>query len=99
MGNPPSKPVLVSGPVKGFKALSADFSCRGYNFEVGKTYELPLGQSPKLGKKGFHFCIIPTDCDNYYPKNNKTRYAEVEGWDVISEGDNSVARQLRIVKE
>jgi len=99
MGLSESKPVPISGPVKGYKALSSDFSCRGHKFEVGKTYELPEGQAPELGKRGYHFCLIPEDCDKYYPKSARTRYAEVEAFEVITKDDNCVARKLRIVRE
>src|SRR3984893_893494 len=90
--------VLISGPVKGFKAFNDDFTCRDFQFELDKTYELPEGQVPVLCSRGFHFCTMPLDCNNYYNGNN-SRHAEVEAWDVIHDNDKSVARKIHIVRE
>ena len=49
--NPPH-PVIAS--IKGF---DADWTCRGFKFEIGKTYE--VGGKIKACSNGFHAC--PTD--------------------------------------
>ena len=70
---------------KGYKGFNADMTCRGYQYEVGKTYELPEGESIEVCGRGFH--AIPDDESplsvfNYYPpsgENGKpSRYCEVE---------------------
>jgi len=86
-------------PVKGYKAFDRDFICRGMQYEVGKTYILPEGKDPIMCKRGYHFCRFPPHCHNYYPHQNNNRYAEIEAWNVVHEGDKSVASIIRIVKE
>jgi hypothetical protein len=88
-------------PVIGYKSLNSNFQCRDFQFEVGKTYELPEGHSPKMCKTGFHFCRIPTDCDEYYPVDSSTRHALIWAWDVIDEvnGNKSVCRKIKIMEE
>lgn len=40
--------------MKGYKVFNSDWTCRGYQYEVGKTYE--IAESPKCCKVGFSFC-------------------------------------------
>ena len=89
---------LIAGPIKGYKAFEPDFTCRGYAFKVGQTYELPDGETPELCKRGFHFCEIPLNCNNYYYKDS-ARYAEIVAWDVLHDEDKSVARKITITRE
>jgi hypothetical protein len=72
-----------------------------FQFEVGKTYELPEGQIPELCVRGFHFCRVPISCDGYYPLSNYPRHALIKAWDVIDEhiGTKSVCRKIEIVEE
>ena len=50
--------------MKGYKVFNSDWTCRGYQYEIGKTYE--IAESPKCCKVGFHFCEKLADCFNYY---------------------------------
>lgn len=65
--------------MKGYKVFNSDWTCRGYQYEVGKTYE--IAESPKCCKVGFHFCERLVDCFNYYlfDQNNKVAKIEVIG--------------------
>lgn len=56
--------------MKYYKAMNKDFSCRGFQYEIGKTYELPKDEKLELCKNGFHFCDILNDCFNYYDRND-----------------------------
>jgi len=56
--------------VVAYKAFNDDWTCRGFKFEVGKTYE-HTGKV-KLCSGGFHACLLPFDCYNYY-QDRKTR--------------------------
>jgi hypothetical protein len=85
--------------VIGYKAFEADLTCRGFQFEVGETYSLPIGEKIQLGKKGFHFCQIPAHCHKYYPRKETTRYAKIEAWDSIHTTNNSVASKIKILEE
>src|SRR3990167_3784023 len=62
-------------PVIAYKAFGKDFSCRGFKFEVGKTYK--HGGSVVICESGFHACANPLDVWNYYDLID-TRYGEVE---------------------
>ena len=50
--------------VKGYKVFNPDWTCRGFKYKVGETYE--HNGDIKLCGSGFHFCINPIDCFNYY---------------------------------
>ena len=60
--------------MKAYKGFNEDMTCRGFQFEEGKTYEEP---SAKLCESGFHACEMPIDCLSYYPPSCSV-YHEVE---------------------
>lgn len=62
--------------MKGYKVFNSDWTCRDYQYEVGKTYE--IAESPKCCKVGFHFCEKLADCFNYYLFDPNNKVAEIE---------------------
>ena len=60
--------------MKAYKGFNKDMTCRGFQYESGKTYEEPTA---KLCDSGFHACIDPLDCFNYYVPGTSV-YREVE---------------------
>ena len=60
--------------LKTFKGFNKDLSCRGFNYEIGKSYEEPKARACDYG---FHACERPFDVFNYYPPAS-SRYCEVE---------------------
>ena len=60
--------------MKAYKGFNKDMTCRGFQFEEGKTYE---EKEARLCEKGFHACLNPLDCMGYYFLNNSV-YHEVE---------------------
>ena len=69
---------------KYYKGFNKDMTCRGFQFEKGKTYEEP---EAKLCEKGFHACENPLDCFSYYSPGDSV-YHEVEIEDVSSESSS-----------
>lgn len=84
--------------LKGFKVFNPDWTCRGFKYEVGKTYEENV--IPSICAKGFHFCKNARDCFNYYSFNSNNKVAEVIAHGEIDEcGDKCCTNKLEIVRE
>jgi hypothetical protein len=47
----------------GYKGFDKNMKCRGFQYEVGTTYET---DSVEICSKGFHFCENPLDVLDYY---------------------------------
>jgi len=48
-----------------FKGFDKDLKCRGFQYEVGKTYSIP--EKPEICERGYHCCTKLSDVFNYYP--------------------------------
>ena len=84
--------------VKGYKIFNADWTCRDFKFEVGKTYKHD-GEA-KLCESGFHFCENPIDCFFYYPPTGKLAEVEADATDETHPKDSKrVAGEIKIVGE
>ena len=59
--------------MKAYKAFNDDMTCRGFQYEVGKSYDTDKAE---LCASGFHTCDYPLDLFSYYPPSS--RFAEVE---------------------
>lgn len=84
--------------MKGYKVFNPDFTCRGMQYEVGKTYKLngPL----IMCKNGSHFCLRVADCFNYYEFDPRNRVAEIEASGLVeTDCDKSVTDEITIVRE
>ena len=86
--------------MKGYKAFDPGWKCRDFQYEIGKTYELPEGQELKMCQCGFHFCKNPIDVFAYYPFIDNTLVAEIEALgDIKQVGTKFVTDKIKIVKE
>ena len=86
--------------MKGYKVFSSDWTCRGYRFEVGKTFEEDV--KPECCNRGFHFCTKASDCFNYYKFDPNNKVAEVKAVGVIdapSNGTKCSTNKLHIIRE
>ena len=74
----------------GFKGFDNNLKCRGYQYEVGNTFE--CDGKIECCENGFHFCENPFDVFGYYSPSD-SRYCSVEGEGETSKdnGDSKVA--------
>ena len=68
-------------PIKAYKGFHKDMTCRGFQFDEGKSYE---ESEAKLCESGFHACLNPIDCFRYYLPS-ESEFHEVELDDVSDE--------------
>ena len=84
--------------IRGYKVFNPDWTCRGFKYEVGKTYK--HNGDIIVCAAGFHFCQKLSDCFNYYHFNSDNKVAEVEAIGNIStEGTKSVTDEIKIIRE
>lgn len=84
--------------MKAYKGFNADMTCRGFKFEIGKTYE---ESDAKLCEVGFHACLDPLECYHYYPPSSSV-YCEVDIEDNGERERNStkvVGKKITIVRK
>jgi hypothetical protein len=83
--------------MKGYKVFDADWKCRGFKYEIGKTYK--HDGDIRLCEAGFHFCERLQDCFSYYAFDPKNKVAEVESiGKIINGGDKSVTNEMKVIK-
>ena len=84
--------------VKGYKVFNPDWTCKGFQYEVGKIFEENV--EPSCCDRGFHFCEKASDCFSYYPFNSENRVAEVIALgEVDTDGKKSCTNKIQIVRE
>ena len=88
--------------IRGYKVFNPDWTCRGFQYEVGKTYEADLPII--LCESGFHFCKRAVDCFNYYKFDPQNKVAEIIAHGGIVENNENgdtkcVTDKIEIVRE
>ena len=86
----------------GYKATDMDGCCRGFKFEVGKTYtkDTPKEELECCTDKVFHFCRdrYAIEKESNY-KLSKSRLFEVIAGDFVRDGDKYGTNSLTILRE
>ena len=72
--------------IKSYKGFDKNMQCRGFQYEVGKEYE--MDGEIKCCNRGFHACKSPLEVWDYYDMLN-SRFAEVEQSGNIDEEEKS----------
>ena len=86
------------------KGFDKDLKCRGFQFEVGKTYETGAPDNKILlcSDTVFHYCDSLKKVHNYYSANpsENNRFCEIEivGAEV-SDGEKCGSNKIKIVRE
>ena len=66
---------FMNKPIKSYKAFDENMRCRGFQYEVGKEYD--MNGDIECCKRGFHACESPMELWDYYDMLT-SRFAEVE---------------------
>jgi hypothetical protein len=82
-----------------YKVFNADWTCRGFKYEVGKTYSIK--SEPIMCERGFHACKKVADCFHYYSFDPNNKVAEVELLGIVlgEDSDKQCASKITIIKE
>ena len=90
------------------KGFDEDLKCRGYQFEIGKTYEIKLPDGYEFTEydlcsdKVFHYCNNLKDVHGYYSVNpsEHNRFCEIEvlGKEV-TDGEKCGSNKIKIIRE
>ena len=86
--------------MKGYKVFRSDWTCRGFQYAVGGTYEMK--DEPSCCNQGFHFCGRLIDCFNYYDFDSNNKVAEIEATGAVDDDGNEekyCTNKIRIVRE
>ena len=79
-----------------YKGFDKNWKCRGYQYEIGKTYEHE--GEVEACKSGFHSCEYPLDVFSYYAPS-ESKFALVKAGGEISKGDDSKIASTKITIE
>lgn len=86
--------------IVGFKAFNKDLTCRGMQYEIGKSYVHE--DQITLCKSGYHFCKRLRDVFKYYSYSEGTRICAVKAWgNIQTSNDDSkcVTDHIQILRE
>jgi len=91
--------VKKGGNMKAYKVFNNDWTCKGFQYEVGKTYK--IDGEIDLCSRGFHACKKLEDCFSYYASVQWNKIAEVKlsGTILGKKSDKQCAAEITIVKE
>jgi hypothetical protein len=84
--------------IRGFKGFDKDLKCKGFQYEVGQTYQME--GLPKLCTRGYHFSPTLKQAMTFYPQGKDNRWCEVLAiGDIEVASDKIVTNHVKIVRE
>lgn len=92
---------IVKGiEVIAYKGMNSDMTCKGFQYEIGKTYKT---DKVKLCECGFHACLNPQDMFIFYSQEKSSRYFKVKLSGKVAKCDISdtkvAATEITILEE
>jgi len=72
--------------MKAYKAFNYDWACRGFQYEIGKTYR--HAGKVSFCASGFHACEAPLDVLGYYPPTANFAEVDLEEVSPVKHGDS-----------
>lgn len=64
--------------VAGYKGTDSDMECMGYQYELGKQYDIPDDEDVIECSNGFHLCLTLDDVFGYYSIRDNNRFFKVK---------------------
>ena len=90
----------IKREVIAYKGMNSDMTCKGFQYEIGKTYKTDKAE---LCNCGFHACLKPKDVLYYYSQDKSSRYFKVKLSGEITKCDASdtkvAATEITILEE
>ena len=84
--------------VKGYKVFNPDWTCRGFQYKVGESYE--MDKEPIACERGFHFCERLEDCFDYYDFDSENKVAEITAYgETTRENNKCCTNKIKIEKK
>ena len=80
--------------VEGYKGTDANMCCRGYQYEIGKQYDMPEGVNVKTCDSGFHLCKQLSSVFNFYMIGQGNRFFKVRA--LVRKKDAEYAESVNI---
>ena len=92
------KPIATEEPVvHSVKGFDRNMQCRGFQFEIGKTYEHK--GDVQACESGFHACDHPLDVFGYYPPASSRYAAVIQGGKLSRHSDDNKIASAKITIE
>jgi hypothetical protein len=99
--------------VEGYKGTDANMCCRGYQYELGKQFDMPDDAKIKECENGFHLCLKLDDVFGYYNIGEGNRFFKVKAlvhkkdydtygeytWYSLSKKDKIASKSIVFVSE
>ena len=81
--------------VEGYKGTDANMCCRGYQYEIGKQYDMPEGEDVKTCDSGFHLCLSLKSVFPFYCIGKGNRFFKVNA--LVRKKDAEAAQHISSV--
>lgn len=82
------------------KGFDKDLRCRGFQFEVGKTYDTGAKELRLCSNTVFHYCDSIQKVHQYYRCDENNRFCEIEVLgEEVTDGEKCGSNRIRIVRE